>query len=102
MSILHEEHGSATLSFREAAETKEAVFTIPMEDKVTAACISPDSTALAVGTDAGMVAFYVINECEMKFAHNWNPRLTTAISHLHFLDILSVEDRKSALFSIIT
>ena len=85
---------SGVISFQAAAEIKEAVFTVVMDDKVTATCISPDSTALAVGTAAGIVSFYVINENEIKFAHNWNPRLKTAISHLHFLDSLNIADRK--------
>ena len=88
VSTINESHGTGPVEFEKVAESKESIFTVAMEDRVTAACISPDSTALAVGTDAGIVSFYVINENEMKFAHNWNPRLKTAISHLHFLDNL--------------
>lgn len=54
--------------------------------KVTTVCISPDSTAVAVATRGGIVSFYVTNESEMKFAHNWNPQMQQPIAELFFLD----------------
>ena len=54
--------------------------------RVTTVCISPDSTAVAVATRGGIVSFYVTNESEMKFAHNWNPQMQQPIAELFFLD----------------
>ncbi|VDL84089.1 unnamed protein product [Nippostrongylus brasiliensis] len=78
LSLL-KERGSR-MTYEEAVAIEEA--------EVTAVCISPDSTAIAIARTDGMVSFYVMNsnESELKFAHSWNPQVNRPIVELIFLD----------------
>ncbi|VDM69379.1 unnamed protein product, partial [Strongylus vulgaris] len=62
--------------------------TLSVKREVTAVCISPDSTAVAIARADGVVSFYVMNsnESELKFAHTWNPQMNRSIVELFFLD----------------
>ncbi|KJH52918.1 hypothetical protein DICVIV_00787 [Dictyocaulus viviparus] len=86
LSIL-KERGSR-MTFDEAMTVEEAVLTVEMEEDVTAVCISPDSTAVAIARADGVVSFYVMNanESGLKFAHTWNPQMNRPIVELFFLD----------------
>ncbi|EPB78852.1 hypothetical protein ANCCEY_02029 [Ancylostoma ceylanicum] len=86
LSIL-KERGSR-MTFEEAMAVEEAILSVEMEEEVTAVCISPDSTAVAIARADGVVSFYVMNsnESELKFAHTWNPQMNRPIVELFFLD----------------
>ncbi|VDM61537.1 unnamed protein product [Angiostrongylus costaricensis] len=86
LSIL-KERGSR-MTFEEALAVEEAILSVEMEEDVTAVCISPDSTAVAIARADGVVSFYVMNSNEsgLKFAHTWNPQMNRPIVELFFLD----------------
>ncbi|CAJ0594419.1 unnamed protein product [Cylicocyclus nassatus] len=86
LSVL-KERGSR-MTFEEAMGVEEAILSVEMEEEVTAVCISPDSTAVAIARADGVVSFYVMNsnESELKFAHTWNPQMNRPIVELFFLD----------------
>ncbi|KAL6731372.1 hypothetical protein Aduo_002244 [Ancylostoma duodenale] len=86
LSLL-KERGSR-MTFEEAMAVEEAILSVEMEEEVTAVCISPDSTAVAIARADGVVSFYVMNsnESELKFAHTWNPQMNRPIVELFFLD----------------
>lgn len=92
---LHEQFGNEPIEYASAVKVDEAVLTVNLEEKVSVVCISPDSTAVAIGRESGVVSFYIVNGSEIRFAHNWNPGLKTAISHLFFLDDISGNEATS-------
>ncbi|VDP20857.1 unnamed protein product [Heligmosomoides polygyrus] len=86
LSIL-KERGSR-MTYEEAAAVEEAILSVELEEEITAVCISPDSTAVAIARTDGVVSFYVMNsnESDLKFAHSWNPQMNRPIVELFFLD----------------
>lgn len=62
---------------------------------IRTACISPDATALALGTEGGLVKFYILEVMEeVRCAHEWPPHASDddaaprPVDSLLFLDNL--------------
>jgi hypothetical protein len=56
---------------------------------VTTATLSPDATALALGSVDGNVRFYILeNLDEVRFAHSWQPHGGKPVDAVVFLDNL--------------
>lgn len=57
--------------------------------EVTTATLSPDATALALGTADGHVRFYILeNLDDVRFAHSWQPHVGKPVDVITFLDNL--------------
>uniref|UniRef100_A0A1I7WVL6 Ge1_WD40 domain-containing protein n=1 Tax=Heterorhabditis bacteriophora TaxID=37862 RepID=A0A1I7WVL6_HETBA len=86
LTILKGSSSNSQIDFEEATKVEDAILSVEMDEDVTTVCISPDSTAVAIGTTQGIVSFYIVNGSELKFAHNWDPQLNRPIVGLFFLD----------------
>uniref|UniRef100_A0A183DCU3 Ge1_WD40 domain-containing protein n=1 Tax=Gongylonema pulchrum TaxID=637853 RepID=A0A183DCU3_9BILA len=60
--------------------------------------LSPDTTAVAVALDGGIVSFFIMDNEGTKFAHRWQPERGRDVQDLVFLDNISGSDTSYASF----
>lgn len=61
-----------------------------MDSTVTAAKLSPDSSALVVGTTSGQAYFYIVDDTSLKLAQEFTPVPNHFVEDIVFFDNLTI------------
>jgi WD40 repeat protein len=89
LTVIKAEIDHTEITFEELHGIEGALVSIEMDSAVTAAKLSPDSSALVVGTISGKAYFYIVDDTSLKLAQDFTPVPNHFVEDIVFFDNLT-------------
>jgi hypothetical protein len=95
LSIIKAEIDQTEITFEQLHGIEGAIVSIEMDSNVTVAKLSPDSSALVVGTTSGKAYFYIVDDTSLKLAQDFTPVPNHFVEDIVFFDNLTITHQDS-------